>query len=205
MNVKDKRQQGFTLIEILIALFIFSILSLIMTEGLKRMMTFHEATVQRSKLLRELQFAFLIFSRDLEQTINRPVRNSFGQLEPAFVGRQAQLQFTHMGHVSANSGVESQLQRVSYQLQGNIFSRSTSYALDAAKNSEISSRALSTHIQSIRFEYYSRKTKRFYNDWPLKNVNEGGKAQTIPDAVRIYVSIKNLGQMSQLYVIPSGN
>lgn len=201
--IKIKRQQtGFTLIEILVALLIFSILALMMTEGLSRMIRFHDATVKRAAQLRELQFAFLLFSRDLEQAVNRPSTNGFGKKEPAFLGSSKELVFTHAGQAGALlNSVDSQLQRVSYTNMGSNFIRSSVAALDYMKNTPSATRVLSHSMTEMRFQYYSRANKRFYDSWPLKDEQK----QALPSAIRVYVTIPNLGKMSQLYVIPAGS
>lgn len=195
-------QRGFTLIEILVALFIFAILSLLMTEGLRRIIRFHDGSMQQAMQLRELQFAFLIFSRDLEQAVGRASTNSFGQKEAAFIGTPTQLTFTHGGFAGAflYTG-SSQLQRVSYSHDGDHFYRSSQLALDATKKTPTTMRVLANNMQDMRFEYYSRAHKRFYDNWPLKDESN----EALPSAVRLYVTIPNLGKMSQLYVIPAGS
>lgn len=201
MGAQRKQQRGFTLIEILVAVFIFAILSVVMAEGLRRMLTFHDTTVVRAARLRELQFAFLMFSRDLEQAVDRSVLNESGQKEAAFIGMPTQMTFTHTGQASLLSGgTESQLQRVSYRASDSAFSRVSTSALDRAKKTPVVSRRLSNQMQEVRFQYYSRTNKRFYNDWPLKDETK----QALPSGIRLSVTIPNMGKMSQFYVIPAG-
>lgn len=201
MKEMKRAQVGFTLIEILVAVLIFAILSLLMTEGLGRMISFNEATVQRAATLRELQLTFLILTRDLEQAVNRKSVNASGQKEAAFIGTPEMLTFTHGGQASVLlNGAESQLQRVSYSASGTHFVRGSVAALDVTSKTPLATRSLSANMEEIRFQYYSRKNKRFYDNWPLKDAEK----EALPSAIRMYVTISYLGKMSQLYVIPQG-
>lgn len=59
--------RGLTLLEILIALFIFAIVSLMLSQTLHTIITAEERVKKSAAQLRELQMAMLIFSRDLAQ------------------------------------------------------------------------------------------------------------------------------------------
>jgi hypothetical protein len=74
-------------------------------------------------------------------------------------------------------------------------------ALDTTAKTPSSTRLLSNSMQDVRFQYYSRTNKRFYDNWPLQDAAN----QALPSAIRMYVTIPNLGKMSQLYVIPAGS
>jgi type II secretion system protein J len=70
------RRAGFTLLEILIALFIFTIVSMILVSALHNVLNNQAATEKKAHQLAKLQIAMLLMSRDIEQTIrtNKPSR-----------------------------------------------------------------------------------------------------------------------------------
>src|SRR5437762_2019018 len=88
---------GFTLLEILIALFIFTILSFLLTAALRTVINAQSGTEDKALRLRELQMILLTMSRDIEQTVNRPITNAVGKEEAAFVGTENGFVFTHTG------------------------------------------------------------------------------------------------------------
>src|SRR5579862_9001716 len=93
----NKNKHGFTLLEILIALFIFSIVSMIMVGALHTVFNSQSTTAKHAAALTKLQIAFLLMSHDLEQTINRPITNAKGIVEAPFVGTHDTVTFTHAG------------------------------------------------------------------------------------------------------------
>src|SRR5580658_4658271 len=117
-NIKVVRKRsafGFTLLEILIALFIFSILSLMMVGGLRSVINAQSGGEDKAERLRNLQMVILIMSRDIEQAINRPELNAAGQEEAAFLGTPQMMTFTHVGFANPTGAVaRSTLQRTGY-------------------------------------------------------------------------------------------
>ena len=94
-------QQGFTLLEILIALAIFSIMSMMAYAGLTAVLDARASAVPRSEQLAQLQTTLYLLNEDLSQIIKRPIRDEFGTTEPAFsVGRGNLLSFVWWATVS---------------------------------------------------------------------------------------------------------
>src|SRR6185312_5679581 len=95
----NRHDYGFTLLEIIIALFIFSIVSIIIVSALHNVLNTQAATEKKAARLAELQIALLLLSRDIEQTVNRPIVNASGMLE-GFIGSSHTITFTHAGFVN---------------------------------------------------------------------------------------------------------
>lgn len=193
----NKKNQGFTLLEILIALFIFTIVATLLANILHQMITVESRTEERASHLRELQTALLIFSRDVEQAINRPIRNAGGIEEPAFIGTSRDVTFTRTGVANpAGDALQSSLQRVEYFKESGNFFRKTWAALDQAPNTPSHTRRLLTDVNTLSFEYVGKED--VYTHWPVdEEMND-----SLPRAVRIKLTVKQWGTISQLYVIP---
>src|SRR5262249_3778215 len=93
----NKNTKGFTLLEILIALFIFTILSMMLASALHNVINIQARTENNAERLRKLQMGLLVFSRDIEQAVNRKVVNSSGKDESPFTGSRLSVAFTHAG------------------------------------------------------------------------------------------------------------
>ena len=193
------RPKGFTLIEILIALFIFSILALIVTSALKTAINAQSNTEKHAARLTQLQIALTLLSRDLEQSISRPIINVTGANEVAFLGTKQSITFTHAGLSNPlEKSPRSTLQRVSYRFEKNRLLRETWSALDLSRASEPLRKVILNGITQANFEYLDND-ERFQNRWPPAGQNNNSE---FPRAVRMVITLRDLGKMEQLYVIP---
>lgn len=190
---------GFTLFEILIALFIFSILSVLMIAGLRTVINAESGVEKNAVRFRQLQFALLILSRDIEQAVDRPIWNASTKEDPAFIGTPSSFTFTHLGFANNFDGVaKSTMQRTQYLFQGDSLTRVTWPVLDRAPTTQTYQHALLSEVSEVRFEYLGEKN-RFYPSWPL-SVNP---SMALPLAIRVYLSFSTWGKMSALYVLPT--
>ena len=89
MNSKIKNQStritknstlGFTLLELLVAIVIFSLMSVMAYGGLFNVLTGNEVITQQEKSLKELQRTMMFFERDIRQIVPRPRSTDSGQL-----------------------------------------------------------------------------------------------------------------------------
>ena len=78
-----RSQDGFTLVEVLIALAITAFVSTIAYTSLSTVITGMESTRENSERAYAINRAWMIITRDLRQFVNRPVRDEFGEAEPA--------------------------------------------------------------------------------------------------------------------------
>ena len=101
----SRRSAGFTLVEVLIALAITAFVSTIAYTSLSTVLAGVESTRQVSNRTYEVNRAWMIISRDLRQFVNRPIRDEFGEREPAMMGGPAArfaLSFTRSGWHNPN-------------------------------------------------------------------------------------------------------
>jgi len=195
----SNKQHGFTLIEILIALFVFSILALMLSNALHNVINVQSGTDQSAERLRKLQYALLMMSRDVEQTINRPILNASGKPDQAFIGTASSMTFTHTGIAATPDNLmRSNMRRAQYSFHDNALWRNTWPVLDQAPDTQSSGRNLLDNVEDVHFEYLDEKN-RFHSEWPILGQSN---TQPLPRAVRVYMTIPHWGSVSQLYVIP---
>lgn len=192
-------RRGFTLLELLLALFIFTIIAMILVTALHSVLN-NQARVEKSAArLTELQIAFTLLSRDFEQTIDRPITNANGSVEAAFLGGNIYVTFSHAGLVNPLGQLpRSTLQRTRYRLDDGYLIRDTWSALDQTQQSQPDSRRLLQDVREVSFQYLDQKGN-FQNRWPPPDQPSNND---LPSAVRVFITFRDLGKMSQLYVIP---
>lgn len=191
-----RKQLGFTLLEIIIALFVFSIVSIIVVGALHNVLSTQSAAEKKTARLEQLQIALLFISRDIEQTIHRPILNAGENLE-GFRGSPKIVTFTHAGLVNPlGQFPRSTLQRTRYQLNNKQLLRITWPVLDQVKTTKPISRTLLTGVSELDFAYLDNKN-HFQTIWPpLDQPNA-----VLPRAVRVTLTLENWGKITQLFII----
>jgi len=190
---------GFTLFEILIAIFIFSIIGVILASTLHNAFNTQAAIERNAKRLDELQLAQIFLTRDTQQIINRPIINSKNQNEDAFVGTTTSMTFTHMGVANPDGTLlRSSLQRTQYRFDKNTLQRITWPAVDQTAKTQPTTRILLSNIQDLTFEYLDEQN-HFQKEWPPQEK----KNNALPRAIRISITLKDWGKMSELYILPN--
>lgn len=189
--------KGFTLLEVMIALFIYTLLSLMLMSGLRTVINACSGTEEKAERLRDLQRGLLIISRDIEQIINRPVILATGKEECSLKGSLKGFNFTHLG-VGDPTGalLRSNMQRTQYVYHDQTLWRSVFPVLDQAPNSQAQQRALLQNLTAVKFQYLD-KENHFHAEWPP----EDDQQEPLPRAIKMQLTILNWGQLSQLYVI----
>ena len=76
-------QQGFTLLELLVALSIFSVLSVMAYGGLQTVISTKQATDKSAERISEIQLVMMRISNDLRQAVTRKMRDEYGDFLPA--------------------------------------------------------------------------------------------------------------------------
>lgn len=197
---RARNDDGFTLLEILIALFIFTIISLILTSALHNAISTQSEVEKKSAELTRIQMALLLMSRDIEQTINRPVTNLTNGLD-GFIGTPQSLTFTHAGLNNPFGLLQrSTLQRVSYQWKNESIWRMTSPVLDQAAATAIDQRKILSGVTAFKLEYIDG-LGHFQPNWPPLATAPQQKIPPLPNAVRVSMTLKKWGTISQLYII----
>ena len=137
--VHRKPPTGFTLIEVLIALAITAFVSMIAYTSLSTVLSGVESMRENTDRIYEVNRAFMILTRDLRQFADRPVRDEYGELEPAMTGgilARFPLSFTRTGWHNPNRHPRSNMQRVNYRLEDQALWRDSYPVLDRASDTE---------------------------------------------------------------------
>ena len=83
MTGDEQIQRGFTLVEVLIAMAITALVSVVAYSGLSAALSGAESLRSSAARSHDLQQTLGLLSRDLRQVVNRPVIDEFGQRVPA--------------------------------------------------------------------------------------------------------------------------
>ena len=164
---RQQRLQGFTLLEMVIAMAIFAVIMIIVMGGINMVLRSQEQVSVRAKRLGELQMAIAVLVRDLTQIVERPVRDSSGELTSIVTvnpNSPIRLEFTSGGNVNPNNQYQrSTLQRIGYGLENGTLIRFSWPVLDRVSSTTMARRHVLGDVVGLDVEYLNNKGE-FIND-----------------------------------------
>ena len=194
--------KGFTLLELLVALTIFSLVSITIFSSLTSMITTRDHLEDDSQQLAELQTAFMIIGRDIEQSIDRPVRTSHQETSVAMTLEESSytLEFSSNGRRNPAGLKRSNLQRIAYRFEDGLLYRDHWPAMDRPEDSPAFSRILMENVEDMDITFIGDDDK-LYKSWPPDITTPGNPEQSLPKAIDLQVAIKNWGKLNRLYLV----
>jgi len=181
---------GFTLMEILIAFFIFVIIMGIVVTGISISVTAEEHISVKTERLAEIQLAMAVISSDFEQISLRPVIDNYGDiLEPVEYDTENLdvIEFTRSGLINPMMlEPRSTLQRVAYHFENNQLIRKSWPVLDRTINTRTSQRVLLDNILAFSIQPKEDATDR-----------------DITLGLIITITTEKFGTISRIYATPT--
>lgn len=197
-----KKQNGFTLIEILIALAVFAILATITSSTLYYAFTTRTRITAQADQLNNLQLALTLFERDITQTVQREVRGNNMHIFPVFVGEKFYLEFTRGGVINPNTNEKkSNLQRIAFLCKNKQLIKRKWYSLDTMDRTKFSDQVLLSHLNNCQFAYLNHSLQ-LLSEWRANAKTQDQKEEPLPKAIQFNLSLQNWGKASFLYIIP---
>jgi len=190
------RQAGVTLLELLIVIAVFSIMSAAAYSSLQNSLKAEEAFNHSMKDLETVQMSFALFERDIMQLSPRAVRDAYGDNEAAIVllnGRE--LVFTRGGNFSSLKLDQPELLRVSYALRDGQFIRSHWRHLDNIQGERPLTASLLNRVSNIRIRVLDQDNL-WRLDWP---VSDNARIR----AVELTIELEGWGEIRRLFPAPA--
>lgn len=191
----DKKQKGFTLLELLVAMVVFSLMSVMAYGGLFNVLTGNEVITSQEERLKELQRSMMFLERDMRQVVSRPRNTGSGNtLEKAFdygLDSDGLIEFTRAGNSNPVGVIRSSLQRIRYDLEEKVLIRK-SWALVDHIDLEPSSMSLLKDVDSLELRLLDDN-----NEWQTNWT----KIKEIPKAIEITINHENWGEIKRLIPI----
>ena len=171
-----RAQQGFTLVEMLVALTIFALLAAAGVGLLRGSVDTHAAVNRALADLSASERLRLLLASDLAHALNRPSRDSGGAERPAFIGDASGLRLVRpVGGVADGEG---RLQAIGWRLAGADLSRSASDTVDGS-DAAAAPAVLARNVERASFRYRSARGE-WRDSWAPP-----GTAPPLPAAVEL--------------------
>lgn len=189
------RQSGFTLVELLVSLFIFGMLSAAGVALLSFSVRAQEAADARLDDLADFRRAGALLTGDLAQAAPRLARDPAGRARPAFEGSSGEqggvaLAFVRRGWENLDETPRASLQRVEYRLAEGRLERRVYPRLDGA--APLPPTTVAEGVRRIRLRYRDGE-----GNW--RERWDPTKATELPRAVELVIDAEGSGTTRQLF------
>lgn len=209
------RRTGFTLIEVMVAMFIAALM-LALGYG-----AINQAAKERGNLetkqarITEIQRGIRVVAQDFAQMVARTARDTEGggEIQPAVLAKNKTdtlITFSRAGW-SNPAGVQRPAeQRVRYRFVDGSLVREYWLSLDAALNAEPRQRIVLTKVKSVEMRFLDPVTRNWRDDWPA--VTASGPVnpadidlmlRTRPLAIEVTIVFDDWGRIQRLFEIPT--
>ena len=196
------RHAGLTLIELLVAIAVFAVVSAIMYGSLTQILENRDRVLAEQDFWRAFALSFREIDDDLGQARNRPIRDGYGVTQLAFRGEpvdprasaRASLAFTRAGVPVIGAGARSDFERVGYQLRDGRLLRLTWPVLDRAPQTKPIESVLIDGIEDMRLRFFDGRA--WSDHWP-----PAAQSDPLPRGVEITLTLKHRGSFTRVLAV----
>lgn len=186
------RQSGFTLVEMLVALMIFALLSAAGVAMLRSSVDIQTAVDGRLTRLGAAGRLHAMLASDLGQATDRATRGPSGD-RPAFAGEAASMRFVRGGWSNIDDAPRSRLQRVEWRFAQGALVRLGQSRLDGGDDAQAA--ALTGPLAGAAFRYRGR-------DGSWSSVFLSSEEQPLPTAVEVTLSPQGGDRVTMVFALP---
>lgn len=188
------------MLEVLVAMAIFTIIGLGAQQMLQTVIKSHERTQERSQAFDRLTRGVIRMQRDFLQAVPRPVRDEYGEpLPPVMAGHTGPylVELSRTGWSNPLGRKRSELQRVAYDVVDGEVRRHFWLVLDRAEDSQPVTQTLFGDIEDLRINFISREGERT-DIWPPLETES-----SLPEAVEIVIATRRYGELRRTIIFPA--
>ncbi|MEE1675167.1 type II secretion system minor pseudopilin GspJ [Agarivorans aestuarii] len=197
------KQRGFTLLEMLVAIVIFALLTMAAYQVLQGVMRSDEISQRHGESLQALQRAMFFMQRDFTQLAPRSVRDETEEQRPLMMAEKYLLESDDMGIEMLVLGWRnpqsvirrSHLQRVAYLLKDEKLIKRFYNHPDAVVGYEPREMVLLEDVEELNFRFHGS------SGWS-QQVSDSNQ---LPRAVEVTLRHKDYGELRRVFLSPEGS
>ncbi|MBT4836493.1 MAG: type II secretion system minor pseudopilin GspJ [Methylococcales bacterium] len=196
-------KSGFTLIEILIALAIFAVLSVLAFSGLSNVLEINQHNQQALNKLQGIQVGYSKIANDLQHLIERSIRSEYDQILPPIVANNLEptkLEFTRSGILLPGKTIVQKPSRIAYTFKNDQIIRSIWQVLDRSQDSQAIEEVIFNEAEAFEIRLIDDQGK-WHRQWGhLAFISSESK--TTLAAIETTITFKKTGKIKRLFMVP---
>ena len=203
-HVSTQKPAGFTLLELLVAVAVFAILSSMAYGGLRNVIDNSKQTELSMQRLQQVQLAMLKISRDFTQLSQRNIRDEYGNPNNYIMageGGDVFIEFSRGGRRNPAQLQRSHLQRVAYKLEENTLSRLHWPHLDRTQEMQAYESVLLEDVENASIRFLD-SSNEWHNEWPpLNATGQPGDAAVTLSAIEFTLELQDWGELVRIFLV----
>lgn len=204
---KRTGEQGFTLLEMLIAMAVFAVLSVVAYQGLRAVLSADYITREQGQRLADLQVTLSVLERDLAQVVAVAVRDEFGDpLPPLRLRAGGETQLLEL--VRGGAGGEQRLRRSAWQITERGLERRLWPGIDIVDADSMRTRVFADLVDEDQtlgaqsgFLFVVRTPSGLDRvaNWPPADTEAG--SGSLPIAVEVILDLPGMGEIRRVLAV----
>ena len=197
--MRPVRERGFTLIEVLVALAVFGVLSALAYMTLGQTLSNSDMLTERMDRLQSIQRTMSFLATDLVQAAPRSIRADLGN-EPALrssFGSDFALEVTRNGWPNSAGVPRSTQQRAAYRIEDEELVRYHWNVLDRTVNNLPVVTVMLEEVDSLTFRFLQTNGE-WSDQWPPLAAQASPLTANRPRAVQIVLTLADEGELTRI-------
>lgn len=209
------RARGFTIVEVMIAIFIAAIMFAIGYGAINQALRDRDSINASQARITEIQRGVRVLAQDFAQVVARAARDTggTGQLMPAVQALGTDnilVTFTRAGWTNPAGLQRPAEQRVRYRFVDGALVRDHWNAVDPALNTEPRERILITKVKSVEIRFLDPASRNWRTEWPPNAPSGQANPAMIdntllprPMAIEFTLVLEDWGRVQRVFEVPS--
>ncbi len=198
MRSQQSKISGFTLLEVLVAISVFSMIAIVSYTTLDTYIDHRQRLSTHYGKLERLQRLFILLERDIQFIVNRKVRLASVILPAVMSGEGDVFLTVSVAEADINSASGTRLKRVQWRLEDREMIRASSDVLDHDGDIEASELVVSEEVDDIELSYLMYDPNRGVEIKSKLSQNE------FPDGIEVNLTLESGEHYRRVFSIAKG-
>ncbi len=201
-------RNGFTLMEVLIAVTITAVIGLGVWQVLGNVVSSRDRVNEVADQFDSIQRTMLLLERDITQIVNRPGRDIYGDFKPALTSREDDfaLMLTRQGWRNPLGTRRSTLQRVAWEYTGDELRRRYWVSVDQGQEDNSQDVVVLSDVTDFVVRFLDDQ-RNWRDNWPddtsMANLSPGTRPDIpLPLGIEITIEHERFGELVRTFSLP---